>query len=96
MSISVNSSELYNNINQSVPNSQIQNCPMHDSPFLTVYFLLEVTFNLKTLKQFEFCVNGSLKVDFQPYSTSLEGLQDNKLSVSRSFAEGEAINSLSA
>ena len=68
---------------------------MHDSPFLTLYYLLEVNFSPPNLQQCEYCVNASLKVNFQPYLTSLEGLQDNRLSASISFAEGEAKNSLS-
>ena len=38
---------------------------MHDSPFLTSYSLLEINFSPPTLQQFEFCVNASLKVNFQ-------------------------------
>ena len=73
----------YNNNYCSVPIPKFLNCPMHDSPFLTLYSISEVKFSPPTLQQFELCVNASLKVNFQPYYTSLEGLQDNKLSVSR-------------
>ena len=68
---------------------------MHNSPFLTSYFLLEVNVSLPTVQQLGFCINASLKANFQPYSTSLEGLQDDKPLVYRSFAEGKATDSLS-